>query len=68
MYFQNAPGTQFQLVPYRGTPQVLTDLIAGQIDLVIDQASSALPLVRGGNQTYGVSAERLASAPSSDLA
>jgi tripartite-type tricarboxylate transporter receptor subunit TctC len=51
-------------VPYRGTPQVLSDLIAGQIDLVFDQASSALPLVRSGKvKTYGVTAlQRLASA------
>ena len=51
-------------MPYRGTPQVLADLVAGQIDLVFDQASSALPLVRGGKtKTYGVtSLQRLASA------
>lgn len=65
VYFQDALGAQFQLVPYRGTPQVLSDLIAGQIDLVFDQASSALPLVRGGKvKTYGVtSLQRLTSAP-----
>ncbi len=65
VYFQNALGMQFQLVPYRGTPQVLQDLAAGQIDLVFDQASSSLPLVRGGKiKTYGVTAlRRLASAP-----
>jgi tripartite-type tricarboxylate transporter receptor subunit TctC len=64
VYFQNALGAKFQLIPYRGTPQVLADLIAGQIDLVFDQASSALPLVRGGKvKTYGVTAlKRLASA------
>jgi tripartite-type tricarboxylate transporter receptor subunit TctC len=64
-YFQNALGAKFQLIPYRGTPQVLADLIAGQIDLVFDQASSALPLVRGGKvKTYGVTAlKRLGSAP-----
>ena len=64
VYFQNALGAKFQLIPYRGTPQVLGDLIAGQIDLVFDQASSALPLVRGGKvKTYGVTAlKRLASA------
>jgi tripartite-type tricarboxylate transporter receptor subunit TctC len=64
VYFQNALGVQFQLIPYRGTPQVLADLIAGQIDLVFDQASSALPLVRGGKvKTYGVTAlKRLPSA------
>jgi len=41
VYFQTAVGKNFQLVPYRGTPQVLQDLIAGQIDLVFDQASRA---------------------------
>jgi tripartite-type tricarboxylate transporter receptor subunit TctC len=65
VYFQNALGMQFQLVPYRGTPQVLADLISGQIDLVFDQASSALPLARSGKvKTYGVTAlTRLDSAP-----
>ena len=65
VYFQNALRTQFQLVPYRGTPQVLSDLMAGQIDLVFDQASSSLPLVRGGKiKTYGVTAlSRLRAAP-----
>jgi tripartite-type tricarboxylate transporter receptor subunit TctC len=64
VYFQNALGSKFQLVPYRGTPQVLADLIAGQIDLVFDQASSALPLARSGKiKTYGVTAlKRLPSA------
>jgi tripartite-type tricarboxylate transporter receptor subunit TctC len=65
VYFQNASGTRFQLVPYRGTPQVMQDVIAGQIDLVFDQASSSLPLVRSGTlKAYGVTAKaRLASAP-----
>jgi tripartite-type tricarboxylate transporter receptor subunit TctC len=38
VYFQNALGRKFQLVPYRGTPQVIADLIAGQIYLVLYQA------------------------------
>jgi len=65
VYFQNAVGKSFQLVPYRGTPQVLQDLIGGQIDLVFDQASSSLPQVRSGQlKTYGVTSKvRLASAP-----
>ena len=65
VYFQSALAARFQLVPYRGTPQVLQDLIAGQIDLVFDQASSSLPQVRSGKlKTYGVTAKtRLASAP-----
>ena len=65
VYFQTAVASRFQLVPYRGTPQVLQDLIAGQIDLVFDQASSSLPQVRSGQlKSYGVTARtRLASAP-----
>jgi tripartite-type tricarboxylate transporter receptor subunit TctC len=64
VYFQNAIGARLQLVPYRGTPQVLQDLLAGQIDLVFDQASSSLPLVRGGKvKAYAVTSKsRLASA------
>src|SRR5262245_36214293 len=42
IYFQNTIGAQFQLVPYRGTPQVIQDLVAGQVDLVFDQVSSSL--------------------------
>ncbi len=64
VYFQRAIGASFRLIPYRGTPQVLQDVIANQIDLVFDQASSSLPLVRSGKvKTYGVTAKaRLASA------
>jgi hypothetical protein len=30
-------------VPYRGTPQVIQDLVAGQVDIVFEQVSSSLP-------------------------
>ena len=36
MYFQNTIGVRFQLVPYRGTPLVIQDLVAGQVDIVFD--------------------------------
>jgi tripartite-type tricarboxylate transporter receptor subunit TctC len=56
--FQNATGTQFALVPYRGTPPVMQDLLSGQIDLwfgSIDQ----LPLVRAGSiKAYAVTSDR----------
>ena len=65
VYFQTTIGTKFQLVPYRGTPQVIQDLIAGQIDIVFDQVSSALPQVRGGKiKAFAVTAKnRLEAAP-----
>ena len=57
--------SRFQLVPYRGTPQVIQDLVAGQIDLVFDQVASSLPQVRNGAiKAYAVTAKsRLAAAP-----
>jgi tripartite-type tricarboxylate transporter receptor subunit TctC len=65
VYFQNTIGAQFQLVPYRGTPQVIQDLVAGQIDIVFDQVSSSLAQVRAGKiKAYAVTAKsRLAAAP-----
>jgi tripartite-type tricarboxylate transporter receptor subunit TctC len=65
VYFENATGTHFQFVPYRGTGPAMTDLIAGQIDIMFDQASNSLPQVRGGTiKAYAVTAAtRLPSAP-----
>ena len=65
VYFQNLTGTRFQFVPYRGTGPALTDLIAGQIDLMFDQASKSLGQVRAGTiKAYAVTAKaRLPSAP-----
>ncbi len=63
--FQNFTGTRFQLVPYRGDAPALQDVMAGQIDMMIDVASNALPYVGGGRlKAYAVTAAtRLASAP-----
>ena len=65
VYFQNVTGTRFQFVPYRGTGPALQDLVAGQIDFIVDQASNSLQHVRDGKiRAYAVTASaRLASAP-----
>jgi len=64
-YFESMLGVRFQLVPYRGTPQVIQDLVAGQIDLLFDQVSSSLAQVRSGKiKAFAVTAKtRLAAAP-----
>jgi tripartite-type tricarboxylate transporter receptor subunit TctC len=64
-FLQNLIGTRLQFVPYRGTGPALQDLVAGQIDLIIDQASNSLPQIRqGGIKAFAVTAsERLESAP-----
>jgi tripartite-type tricarboxylate transporter receptor subunit TctC len=65
VYFQNSIGAHLQFVPYRGTGPALQDLMAGQIDVMFDQASNSLPQVRGGNiRAYAVTAKtRLSTAP-----
>jgi hypothetical protein len=42
-------GLRVQYVPYRGTAPALNDLVAGQIDIVVDQASNSMQQIRGGN-------------------
>jgi len=65
VFFQQVSGTRFGLVPYRGAGPAMQDLVAGQIDMMIDPASNTLPQVRAGHiKAYAVTAEhRLAAAP-----
>src|SRR5262245_26699410 len=46
--FQQATGTQVQFVPYRGAGPAMTDLLSGQVDLLVVQAAVALPQVQAG--------------------
>ncbi len=64
LLLQSLTGVQMSFVPYRGTGPALQDLVAGQIDMIIDQASNCLPQVRQGTiKAFAVTAaERLASA------
>ena len=63
--FQTMTGTAIQSVPYRGLGPAMQALMAGQIDLIFDQASNALPQVSSGTiQAYAVTGKkRLAAAP-----
>jgi tripartite-type tricarboxylate transporter receptor subunit TctC len=65
VYFQSITGTHFTFVPYRGTGPALNDLIAGQIDLIIDQTSNSTAQVQAGTiKAFAVTAKtRLPSAP-----
>jgi tripartite-type tricarboxylate transporter receptor subunit TctC len=62
---QEATGNRFQFVPFRGSAPALQNVLAGQLDIIIDQASAALSIARsGGARAYAVTAKtRLASAP-----
>jgi tripartite-type tricarboxylate transporter receptor subunit TctC len=65
VFFQRMTGTRFQFVPYRGLAPAMQDLVAGQIDMMIDIPASALPQQREGRiKAYAITAPaRLASAP-----
>ena len=41
-------GTEIVLVPYRGMAQAMTDLVSGQIQMMIDGIGSLLPHIRDG--------------------
>src|SRR4029434_1771004 len=62
---QTWPARKFQLVPYRGAAQVMTDMIAGQIDLSMFPATVALQQLRAGNaRAYAVTTgARIPAAP-----
>ncbi len=46
--FQQATGSNVQFIPYRGAGPAMTDLLSGQVDLLVVQAAAALPQVRSG--------------------
>lgn len=62
--FNEATGTEMTHVPYRGTGPMLTDLIAGTIQLTMTGGPPALPPVRAGQlRALGISSlERLPAA------
>jgi tripartite-type tricarboxylate transporter receptor subunit TctC len=65
VYFQSVSGTKLNFVPYRGTGPAMQDLVAGQIDMIVDQTSNSINQVKAGSiKAYVVSDEkRLTAAP-----
>lgn len=59
-------GTNAQLVSYRGSAPAVQDLVAGQIDMVVSDPTTAIPQVAAGTvKAHAVSARRrIAAAPS----
>jgi tripartite-type tricarboxylate transporter receptor subunit TctC len=46
--FKIMTGTQIVHVPYKGSPQAITDLVAGQVQLMLDNLTSISPHVKSG--------------------
>ena len=65
LFFQKFTGTSLLQVPYRGAAQGMQDLLGGQLDMMMPQATLALPQARAGAiRAYAVMGRtRLAAGP-----
>jgi tripartite-type tricarboxylate transporter receptor subunit TctC len=65
LLLQKITGAHLTMVPYRGAGPALQDLVAGQIDIMLDQAANSLPHIREGRiKAFAVTSERrLEAAP-----
>jgi len=65
VFFQNAIGVRFQLVPYRSAGLSMQGLVAGDIDINLDTPAISLPQLQSGTiKAYAVTArQRLTTAP-----
>jgi tripartite-type tricarboxylate transporter receptor subunit TctC len=46
--FNHAAGVDIEIVPYRGSAPALTDVAAGNVQLMFDPVLATLPMIRGG--------------------
>jgi len=65
LLLQQLTDTKVTFIPYRGAGPAMTDLISGQVDLLVVQAAVALPQVRAGTikAIANLSESRSASMP-----
>jgi tripartite-type tricarboxylate transporter receptor subunit TctC len=63
--FENLTGQKVQFIPYRGAGPAMTDLLAGQVDLLVVQGAVAIGQVRAGRikAIANLSPERSKSMP-----
>lgn len=57
--FKQLSGTDILHVPYKSNPNAITDLLGGQIDLMITDTATGVPQIKGGKlRALGVSTTR----------
>jgi len=65
MLFQSYLGVDLTTVPYKGTGPAMNDLMGGQVDLLCDQTTQTVPIIKDGRvKVYGVTTmQRLSALP-----
>ena len=65
MLFQSYVGVDLTTVPYKGTGPAMNDLMGGQVDLLCDQTTQTVPIIKDGRiRVYGVTTlQRLSALP-----
>ena len=65
LMLMNALGVKFNEIPYKGTGPALNDLAGGQVDLLCDQTSGTVPLIKAGRirAIAAAAPQRIASLP-----
>jgi tripartite-type tricarboxylate transporter receptor subunit TctC len=65
LLLQQLTNTKVTFIPYRGAGPAMTDLVSGQVDLLVAQGAVTLPQVRGGTikAIANLSPQRSASMP-----
>jgi tripartite-type tricarboxylate transporter receptor subunit TctC len=57
--FKVMAGVEIQQVPYRGTPAVLPDLLAGRLNIFFGNITNLLPLIREGKlRAFGITSRQ----------
>ena len=46
--FARAAGIEVQLIPYKGSADVVAGLLSGSVDFIVDGVAASLPLIHGG--------------------
>ncbi|MDD5335825.1 MAG: tripartite tricarboxylate transporter substrate binding protein BugD [Rhodoferax sp.] len=65
LLFMSQIGVELNTIPYKGTGPAMNDLLGGQVDLLCDQTTTTVPMIKDGRvKVYGVtSLKRLSVLP-----
>jgi tripartite-type tricarboxylate transporter receptor subunit TctC len=65
LMFKSAIGVNINTIPYKGTGPAMNDLLGGQVDILCDQTTQTVPMIKDGRvKVFGVTTlKRLSALP-----